>query len=167
MGPKENSIMEKKKENKMYLGHISKGPYSDFTVENCTDRKNIDARIAHLEKQPHIKCVVGPFLALNVDEAIITLKNIKMDYFKQVGQHLGYPECCTDWFSKRFLGEVAFDLTAQQEVLHDNNGFIPCPECAAKVITTPGMKIDDLIQNRAHHKAYPEDDADYIIKHFQ
>ena len=58
------------------------------------------------------------------------------------GHYFGYPECCIENFCTR-----GFELTDEQEMVHKNSGFIPCPECSKKIIN--GQKtLKSLIKNR-------------------
>lgn len=81
--------------------------------------------------------------------------------FKIIGEHLGYPACCIQWFEDRIKGFVNFSLTPDQEAVHQCNGFIPCPSCATKLNNTD-LNITDLIKNRRHPFPYPESDSEIL-----
>lgn len=68
-----------------------------------------------------------------------------------MGRYYGYPQCCIDWFTSTPIGRP---LTNQQELVHGNKGFIPCPSCAEKVNQST---IDSLIRNRSCPNAYPKE----------
>lgn len=73
--------------------------------------------------------------------------NLKNTIVYRAGKYLGYPECCILWFVK-----YAGILNPQQEKVHGNRGFIPCPSCAKKVTKNT---IHTLIKNRKCPIPYP------------
>lgn len=58
------------------------------------------------------------------------------------GRYFGYPECCIKDFCER-----GYELTVEQELVHQNIGFIPCPECAKK-ITKGEATLESLLIER-------------------
>jgi hypothetical protein len=72
-----------------------------------------------------------------------------------LGVYFGYPPCCIHWFiQNRSDSANLTSLTPQQEAVHGNEGFIPCPECASKVTAET---ISTLIRNRKCQVPYPGD----------
>jgi hypothetical protein len=67
--------------------------------------------------------------------------------FIEWGRYFGYPECCIQWFVENRVDKFPDlpPLTPQQDAIHGNNGFIPCPTCAEKVTA---KTIGILITNR-------------------
>jgi hypothetical protein len=78
------------------------------------------------------------------------------EHWQERGRYYGYPECCIE----NFVNKVIFrKLSKEQEQVHKNHGFIPCPECAKKVvegITT----LEGLIKDRICKTPFPIDDHD-------
>lgn len=74
-------------------------------------------------------------------------------YYTEMGRYFGYPDCCIQWFITDRVEKFPDypPLTAQQEVVHGNNGFIPCPTCAEKVTAET---IGTLIVNRQCSEPY-------------
>ena len=63
--------------------------------------------------------------------------------FKQTGEYFGYPKCCIDSFSK-----VPFNKrTLSQLNVHKYTGFIPCDQCATKIMSNE-ITLENLIKNR-------------------
>jgi len=65
-----------------------------------------------------------------------------------LGEFYGYPKCCIDSFiddTKR---------TRTQRYLHKGLGFIPCNNCASKIMNGENT-IEQLIKNRIFSKAFP------------
>lgn len=70
-----------------------------------------------------------------------------------MGKYYGYPECCINSFTKR---DVFDPLTKEQEAVHKNKGFIPCPKCAKKV-HNGSVSIEGLIKDRLCPEPYPNE----------
>ena len=74
-----------------------------------------------------------------------------------LGKHYGYPDCCivdfcmTHWTAR----------TINQEKVHNNQGFVPCPNCADKIVEGKA-KIEDLIVDRKSKSPYPVDIMDLL-----
>ena len=84
-----------------------------------------------------------------------TIKETEQQYvMKGMGEHLGYPQCCIDWFVDIRLYGGGGELTDEQEAVHDGHGFIPCPKCAQRLIET-GETSATLIKNRKHPEKFP------------
>jgi len=65
-----------------------------------------------------------------------------------LGEFYGYPKCCIDSFiddTKR---------TRTQRYVHKGLGFIPCNNCASKIMNGENT-IEQLIKNRIFSKAFP------------
>lgn len=73
--------------------------------------------------------------------------------WSEIGRYFGYPTCCIKWFETR----TDYTLEAIQQKVHNNKGFIPCPECANKI--NKDFKIEDLITNRICKTPYPNDNG--------
>lgn len=56
------------------------------------------------------------------------------------GKYFGYPECCIQDFLKR-TRKITL-LTPDQERVHNGHGFVPCPQCAAKVKDSAELIVD-------------------------
>jgi hypothetical protein len=85
------------------------------------------------------------------------MPKILPQYIMNLGVYFGYPPCCIHWFiMNRSDSENLTPLTKQQEAVHGNEGFIPCPECASKVTA---KTISTLIQNRKCKIPYPGNTA--------
>jgi len=68
--------------------------------------------------------------------------------YKLLGKYYGYPECCINSFiddTKR---------TRTQRYVHKGLGFIPCNNCATKIMNGENT-IEQLIKNRIFSKAFP------------
>ena len=67
-----------------------------------------------------------------------------MDKLILLGQFFGYPQCCVNEFVGNF---VPYWERAEIVQLTMEGGFIPCPACAAKILSKE-ITIEGLIQNR-------------------
>jgi len=68
--------------------------------------------------------------------------------YELLGKYYGYPKCCIDSFI------VNTKRTRNQRYVHKGLGFIPCNNCATKIMN--GEKtIEQLIKNRIFSKAFP------------
>ncbi len=78
--------------------------------------------------------------------------------FTILGIYFGYPECCIDWFCER----ESLLLTFEQQVVNRGYGFIPCPQCAAKVFyhfnTRETLTTRVLIKDRINSSPFPKED---------
>lgn len=66
-----------------------------------------------------------------------------MNKFELLGKYFGYPECCT----KSFIRLPIYERSLVQKSVHKNTGFIPCHECAMKIINKE-TTLSGLIKNR-------------------
>lgn len=81
-----------------------------------------------------------------------------IDYYKETGKYYGYPDCCiVDFCNRHIQGGV---LTYEQEKVHQNFGFIPCPDCARKVFNKE-IRLTDLIKNRICEFNFPKEHKTY------
>jgi len=75
--------------------------------------------------------------------------------FRVMGLYFGYPKCCIEWFVDRHEKATSrHDLKLPESQTGYNNGFLPCPECAKKVV--PGTE-HELIKNRYCSHLFPEE----------
>lgn len=88
-----------------------------------------------------------------------------MNRFTAFGQYFGYPKCCTEWFfQSRVLKVITYDLTDAQQLVHQGNGFIPCPSCARKVLRKD-LEVEELISDeRICPTPYPDHDCTQSLK---
>ena len=73
---------------------------------------------------------------------------------EDLGEWFGYPRCCIDYFLIS-AGAMLNDEGAEAGM---NTGFIPCPNCAKKVLDGK-IKLGDLIKNRKAPDAFPNGKA--------
>ena len=78
------------------------------------------------------------------------IRNQQTKYrYELLGKYYGYPKCCIDSFiiddTKR---------TQNQRYAHKGLGFIPCNDCATKIINGENT-IEQLIKNRMYDKVFP------------
>lgn len=78
------------------------------------------------------------------------MNRVKLYYDK--GKYYGYLECCI----KHFCDNFSPLQTHEQEQVHENFGFIPCPSCAKKVFNKE-IKLKDLIKNRICPTDFPNE----------
>jgi hypothetical protein len=78
------------------------------------------------------------------------------DHWRNQGKYYGYPDCCIDSFVNRGLFR---ELSREQKRVHKNYGFIPCPECAKKIVEGK-TTLEGLIKNRECKTPFPIDDMD-------
>lgn len=64
------------------------------------------------------------------------------------GLFFGYPKCCIIDFCER-----DFNMTIEQEQVHQNTGFVPCPKCSKKIISGQET-LKSLIKNRFCKKPF-------------
>lgn len=82
-------------------------------------------------------------------------------YTYEVGKYLGYPECCIKWFSEERIEKHPSEhipLTQEQKAVHGYRGFIPCPDCAAKVTEET---LPTLIKDRQSPHPFPDDNENF------
>lgn len=72
----------------------------------------------------------------------------------ETGLYYGYPQCCIVNFCRR-----GFKLTKEQEAVHKNTGFTPCPKCSKKILNGEAT-LESLIANRVCRTKFPKDDWD-------
>lgn len=74
------------------------------------------------------------------------------EYFIEMGRYFGYPSCCIAFF----VNEFPFAAYKTLDV-HENKGFIPCPDCAKK-IQEGKETLSSLIKNRKCVTPFPIDE---------
>jgi hypothetical protein len=72
-----------------------------------------------------------------------SLSHSNIQHLKLAGKFYGYPSCCI----KSFISTSIPNRTASQLLVHNGSGFIPCPECAEKIIMGQ-TTLEQLITNR-------------------
>lgn len=76
----------------------------------------------------------------------------------EYGIYYGYPKCCIINFCTRSL-----KLTKEQDAVHKNTGFTPCPECSKKILKGEAT-LESLLTDRICKKKFPKDDNFFYIK---
>lgn len=85
---------------------------------------------------------------------------------EEIGKYFGYPDCCIQW-QKSQVENNSFELNETQHKINQGFGFMPCPECAEKVLKNE-TTIQGLIKNRICKTPYPfEDDPKELIKYLK
>lgn len=86
----------------------------------------------------------------------------KITHWHVMGTYLGYPSCCIEEFVSSIelcictgLQKV---LDRNQSKVHKNKGFIPCPNCAEKLVQA-GKGVETLIRNRICATPFPKMDV--------
>jgi len=74
--------------------------------------------------------------------------------FALLGKFYGYPKCCINSFIENTK------RTRNQRYVHKGLGFIPCNNCATKIMNGD-ITIEQLIKNRIFSKEFP---ATYLKK---
>lgn len=77
------------------------------------------------------------------------------DYWQKAGEYFGYPQCCIDDFIRRCETEK-YSITKEQEFVNSGHGFVPCHNCACKLIEDKKATAS-LIVNRIHPEPFPYD----------
>ena len=70
------------------------------------------------------------------------------DRYELLGKYYGYPKCCID----SFIGDTK--RTCTQRYVHKGLGFIPCNNCAIKIMNGEN-RLEQLIKNRIFNKVFP------------
>lgn len=73
-----------------------------------------------------------------------------MNKWQHLGKYYGYPECCTQSFNTIQV----YERSLVQKSVHKNTGFIPCHECAMKIVNNE-TTLEGLIKNRICKTAFP------------
>jgi hypothetical protein len=68
--------------------------------------------------------------------------------YELLGKYYGYPKCCIDSFI------LDIKRTRNQRYVHKGLGFIPCNNCATKIMNGENT-IEQLIKNRIFSKEFP------------
>ena len=68
--------------------------------------------------------------------------------YELLGKYYGYPKCCIDSFI------IDTKRTQSQIYVHRGLGFIPCNNCATKIMNGENT-IEELIKNRICSKVFP------------
>lgn len=90
----------------------------------------------------------------------------KSEWFRLNGVYYGYPKCCIDNFiAMSGINFARSARTIEQNKVHQNNGFIPCPVCAANIVAGKN-NLQDLIKNRFCPEPFPNDGRDEDKDHF-
>jgi hypothetical protein len=77
------------------------------------------------------------------------------EYTRRVGKYLGYPKCCIEDFVKR--GDKGWKAATKEQkkvINRKRTGFIPCHQCAIRVIMKE-TTILGLLKNRKHRSPFP------------
>lgn len=86
-----------------------------------------------------------------------------MSSWREIGEHLGYPECCISFFE-----EAAPKIIAERKhvyTVHDlshmpwaGTGFLPCPSCRENGADTEfdTYVAERIAPNRKHKHPFPE-----------
>jgi hypothetical protein len=80
-------------------------------------------------------------LSLISSQRLINIQQVKL-----AGKFYGYPQCCINSFMAHYTGK--YHRTSSQLLVHNGCGFIPCHDCATKIImgeTTLEQLITDRI----------------------
>jgi hypothetical protein len=77
------------------------------------------------------------------------IRNQEINYRELFGKYYGYPKCCIDSFI------IGTKKTRNQRYSHKRLGFIPCNNCATKIMNGE-ITIEQLIKNRIYSKAFPK-----------
>ena len=78
---------------------------------------------------------------------MIPIKRTRCQY-DLLGKFYGYPECCIDSFI------LDIKRTRNQRYVHKGLGFIPCNNCATKIMNGENT-LEQLIKNRIFSKEFP------------
>lgn len=71
---------------------------------------------------------------------------------RMLGEYFGYPSCCVDYFCNDLFQTR---ITAHQKAVKSlGYGFVPCEDCARKVVEGR-VGVQDLIQNRICNTEFP------------
>lgn len=68
--------------------------------------------------------------------------------YELLGKYYGYPKCCID----SFIADTK--RTRSQRYTHKGSGFIPCNNCATKIINGEST-LEQLIKNRIYSEEFP------------
>lgn len=69
---------------------------------------------------------------------------------RMLGEYFGYPKCCIESFCDESKERTAY----QKAVANLKYGFVPCDDCARKVVEGR-VEVQDLIQNRICNTEFP------------
>jgi len=78
-----------------------------------------------------------------------TIQELK---WTKLGQYFGYPNCCIIDFCER-----GYTMTEEQEAVHSGTGFVPCPNCAGKILRGEAT-LEGLLLDRQCPMPFPNDD---------
>lgn len=74
------------------------------------------------------------------------------DGFRKYGHFFGYPECCIKQFVKDvkqiMSGKKDPRTETQSELATLMNGYVPCPECAEKIMSGDKSVFEHIDSNR-------------------
>jgi hypothetical protein len=68
----------------------------------------------------------------------------------EMGLYFGYPDCCIKDFCER-----GYKTTKEQQAVHNNYGFVPCPKCSQKILNGKET-LESLIKNRICKTPFPQ-----------
>jgi hypothetical protein len=74
--------------------------------------------------------------------------------YELIGKYYGYPKCCIDSFIVDTKSTKNPKRTRTQRYVHKGLGFIPCHDCATKIMNGENT-IEQLIKNRIYSKPFP------------
>ena len=89
--------------------------------------------------------------------------------WRQSGEYYGYPECCIQDFLNRATAldyhyptdkNASVEISPEQDSVHKNYGFIPCHECAKKIIWE-STTLEGLIKDRKCPNPFPIEEDGY------
>ena len=92
---------------------------------------------AKMDQNPMLCAAFRPFL-----------KSWKKKHWIETGIYYGYPKCCIVDFCTR-----GFKMTKEQNEVHKNIGFVPCPKCSKKIIDGKAT-LKSLIKKRVCQKPF-------------
>lgn len=78
------------------------------------------------------------------------MESKKHKHWIKMGIYYGYPKCCIENFCER-----GYTLTKNQELVHKNTGFTPCPKCSEKILSGE-TTLEGLLVNRICKEPFPE-----------
>ena len=112
---------------------INTNVYSNSSAGAAADSEQMLSVIpsAKMEQNPMLCAAFRPFL-----------KSWKKKLWIENGIYYGYPKCCIVDFCVR-----GYKMTKEQEQVHKNIGFVPCPKCSKKIVDGKAT-LKSLIKKR-------------------
>ena len=78
----------------------------------------------------------------------------QIEYLQFTGIYYGYPSCCIQSFIHDY-GTNTVKRTSTQLQVHENSGFIPCHNCATKILAGE-ITLKQLIADRICSFEFPK-----------